>query len=118
MKKLVAIIVAVMMMAGCISAFAAGNMTKEQAVQAALDYAGLKADQVTCTRVQLDWDDGRQVYEVQFVAGGIEYEMNVDVETGRVFDVDRDHFDRYDDHGWNDDWDDDRDDWDDWFDLD
>ena len=36
MKKLVAVIVAVMMMAGCISALAAGSMTKEQAMQAAL----------------------------------------------------------------------------------
>ena len=108
MKKLVAMIVAVMMMAGCISAFAAGSMTKEQAVQAALDYAGIKADQVTFTRVHRDMDDGRQVYEVEFVAGGIEYDVNVDIRTGRVFDVDRDHFDRYDDN----------DDWDDWFDFD
>ena len=36
MKKLVAVIVAVMMMTGCISALAAGSMTKEQAMQAAL----------------------------------------------------------------------------------
>ena len=114
MKKLVAVIVAVMMMAGCFSALAAGSMTKEQAMQAALDYAGLKADQVTFTWVEKDWDDGREVYEVKFVSGGIEYEMNVDILTGRICDADRDHFDRYDDHDRYD-----RDgDWDDWFDFD
>lgn len=110
MKKLAAVIVAVMMMAGCISALAADSMTKEQAMQAALDYAGLKADQVTFTWVEKDWDDGREVYEVKFVSGGIEYEMNVDIRTGRIFDADRDHYDRYDDN--------DRFDRDDWFDFD
>ena len=110
MKKLVAVIVAVMMMAGCISALAAGSMTKEQAMQAALEYTGLKAEQVTFTWVEKDWDDGREVYEVKFVSGGIEYEMNVDIRTGRIYDADRDHFDRDDD--------DDRFDRDDWFDFD
>ena len=110
MKKLVAVIVAVMMMAGCISAFAAGSMTKEQAMQAALEYTGLKAEQVTFTWVEKDWDDGREVHEVKLVSGGIEYEMNVDILTGRICDADRDHFDRYDD--------DDRFDLDDWFDFD
>ena len=114
MKKLVAVIVAVMMMAGCISALAAGSMTKEQAMQAALEYTGLKAEQVTFTWVEKDWDDGREVYEVKFVSGGIEYEMNVDILTGRIYDADWDHFDRYDDHDRYD-----RDgDWDDWFDFD
>ena len=112
MKKLMAVIVAVMMTVGCASAFAAGNaMTKEEAVQAALDYAGLKAGQVTFTRVQMDRDDGRQVYEIKFVCNGIEYEMDVDVLTGRIYDTDQDCFDRYD-H------DDHDDDWDDWFDFD
>ena len=112
MKKLMAVIVAVMMMAGCVSAFAAGNpMTEEEAMQAALDYAGLKAEQVTFTKVQMDRDDGRQVYEIEFVYNGIEYEMNVDILTGRIFDTDKDHFDRYDrhDHDWDDLFDFDRD---------
>ena len=97
MKKLMAVIVAVMMVVGCASVFAAGNaMTKEEAMQAALDYAGLKAEQVTFTKVLMDHDDGRQVYEIEFVCNGIEYEMDVDVLTGRIFDTDRDYFDRYD----------------------
>ena len=94
MKKLMAVIVAVMMMAGCVSAFAAGNpMTEEEAMQAALDYAGLKAEQVTFTKVQMDRDDGRQVYEIEFVYNGIEYEMNVDRhdhDWDDLFDFDRD----------------------------
>ena len=113
MKKLMAVLAAVMMMACCASGFAAGNsLTKGEAMQAALDYSGLKADQVTFTKVQMDRDDGRQIYEIEFICNGTEYEMKVDVFTGRIFDADRDHFDRYD---YDDDYDDD---WDDWFDWD
>jgi uncharacterized membrane protein YkoI len=112
MKKLMAIITALMVMAGCAFAFAAETtLTREEAMQAALDYAGLKAEQVSFTRIQMDLDDGRRIYEIEFIYNGIEYEMDVDIYTGRVFEADRDCFDRYD-------YDDHDDDWDDWFDFD
>ena len=97
MKKLMAVIVAVMMAAGCVTAFAAGNpMTKEEAMQAALDYAGLKAEQVTFSTIHQDYDDGRQEWDVTIVADGIEYEFEIDALTGRVTGFDRDRSDRYD----------------------
>ena len=112
MKKLIAVIVAVMMAAGCVSAFAAGNpMTEEEAMQAALDYAGLKADQVTFSTIHQDYDDGRQEWDIKIVSGGIEYEFDIDVQTGRITKFDKDHFDRHDDH-------DDMFDFDDFFDFD
>ena len=74
-----------------------------------LDFAGLKADQVTFTKVKPDRDDGRMVYEIEFVYNGIEYEMDVDQLTGRITDFDKDYF-----HGH----DRDDDDWDDFFDFD
>ena len=114
MKKLMAVIVAVMMAAGCVTAFAAGNpMTKEEAMQAALDYAGLKAEQVTFSTIHQDYDDGRQQWDITIVANGIEYEFEIDMLTGRISEADRDHFDRYDDDD-HDDWDD----FDDFFDFD
>ena len=114
MKKLMAVIVAVMLAAGCVSAFAAGNpMTQEEAMQAALDYAGLKAEQVTFSTIHQDYDDGRRQWDITIVANGIEYEFEIDMLTGRIFEADRDHFDRYDDDDH-----DDRDDFDDFFDFD
>ena len=74
-------------------------------MQAALDYAGLKADQVTVTKCHQDYDDGRQVWEIEFVHNGIEYEMNVDMQTGRIFDADRDCFDHFDHDDHDDDFD-------------
>ena len=45
----------------------------------------------------LDWEDGRQVYEIEFVAGGMEYEMDVDVYTGRITDDSKEPYDWDDD---------------------
>ena len=88
MKKAVAmVLVVVMMLAFGVTAFAAkGPLTVEQAKQVALDYAGVKAADVTFTKAHRDYDDGRQVYEIEFYANNTEYDMDVDVNTGRVTD--------------------------------
>ena len=109
MKKLMAGILAVMIMVCGVAACAEGRaLTKEQAMQAALDYAKVSADQAKFIQVRQDRDDGRQVYEIKFVCNGVEYEMDVDVKTGRITDFDTDRPERYDRD----------DDWDDWFDYD
>ena len=116
MKKTVAAVLAVILMVcGCAAACAEEKvLTPEEARQIALDYAGLKADRVTFTKCRQDWDDGRMVYELEFFADGVSYEMDVDVYSGRISDVDTEHHVRYGQYGD----DDDDDDWDDWFDFD
>ena len=86
MKKAVAMVmVVVMMLAFGVTAFAAnGPLTVEQAKQAALDYAGVKAAEATFTKAHRDWDNGREVYEIEFYANNTEYDMDVDVNTGRI----------------------------------
>ena len=111
MKKLAAVIAAVITVVGCVFAFAAGNtMTKEKAMQAVLDYAGLKADQVTFTKIYPDCDDGRREWDIEFVHNGIEYEFEVDMNTGRILEADCDHWDRHDDDRYDHDFDFDLDD--------
>lgn len=92
MKKFVAAtlvaIMAVLMTAG---ALAAGSMTLDQAKQAALDRAGVKAEEVQFTKAYKDWDDGRTVYELEFWKGNTEYDVDIDAATGRVRDFDVDH---------------------------
>ena len=58
----------------------------EQAKQVALDYAGVKAADATFTKAHRDYDNGREVYEIEFYVGSTEYDMDVDVLTGRVTD--------------------------------
>lgn len=100
MRKVIAtVLVAVMMVCGCAAACAESkSLTPEEARAIALEYAGLTAEQVTFTKCHMDRDDGRTVYEIEFFANGIEYDMDVDLYTGRITDTDRDYgpYDRYD----------------------
>ena len=61
-----------------------GYIGTEVAKNAALAHAGLTADQVTVSKVEFDVEDGRMVYEVEFWAGNVEYEYDVDAITGEI----------------------------------
>ena len=129
MKKAVAIVmVVVMMLAFGVTAFAAnGPLTVEQAKQAALDFAGVRAADASFTKAHRDWDNGREVYEIEFYANNTEFDMDVDVNTGRITDFSQEYHGSYgsfnnqpaNNYGYYDDWDDmyDRD-WDDMYDRD
>ena len=66
------------------------TITAEKAKSIALQHAGLSASQVTFIKAQLDWDDGRQEYEVEFRQGRIEYDYTIDATTGAILESDRD----------------------------
>ena len=113
MKKLIAGLVAIMMLVGIAVGTASAEevrLSREDAMKIALDYAGLKEDEVRFTKVQRDYDDGREVWEIEFFCNGVEYELNIDILTGRILEADRD---REYGRGYDRD-----DDWDDWFDWD
>ena len=59
-------------------------LSAEQAQNAALTHAGLTSDQVTGMRSELDRDDGRQLYEVEFYSGPMEYDYEIDAYSGEV----------------------------------
>ena len=86
MKKLIAAMTALMILVcGCTAAFADVNsVTKEEAMKIALDHFGMQKNQVTFTEIEKDRDDGRLVWEIEFIRGGIKYEADVDVRTGRI----------------------------------
>lgn len=67
------------------------GITAEQAKQAALSHAGLSSSKVTFVKAKLDWDDGRQVYEVEFYDTSYkEYDYEIDASTGAVVKFDYD----------------------------
>ena len=88
MKKVIAMVMAVITMLGLgTTAFADnGPLTVDQAMQAALDFVGMNDYEVTFTKAHKDYDDGREVYELEFYANGTEYDVDVDVYTGRITD--------------------------------
>ena len=89
------------MMMACIAFGAASaeeiRLTREDAVRIVLNYTGLKAGEVTLTHAEQDWDDGRQVWEIEFIHNGVKYEFTVDSTSGRIMETDLDR-----DHDWDD----------------
>ena len=72
-------------------------ITADQARQIALNHAGLSASQVTFLRSALDWENGRQVYEVEFYTSDYkEYDYEIDASTGAVlsYDYDAEYYSR------------------------
>ncbi|MBR2571514.1 MAG: PepSY domain-containing protein [Clostridia bacterium] len=84
MKKIIAAVLAAVILTFAAAAFAAGNITLEDAKQIALDRAGAAAEDAVFTKAHPDHDDGRPVYDIEFCVGTTEYEMDVDAATGEV----------------------------------
>lgn len=57
---------------------------KAKAQEAAFAHAGVAEADVSRLETELDWDDGRMVYDVEFVSGGMEYDYEIDALTGQV----------------------------------
>lgn len=66
----------------------AGISDMEGAKEAALKKAGVKASDVTWKKLKRDYDDGRVVYEGEFLCGSLEYEFEIDQATGVITDWD------------------------------
>lgn len=86
----------------------------DKAKSIALNHAGVKASAATFTKAKLDRNDGHYDYEIEFYAGGVEYEYEIDATSGKIREYDSEPMedDDWDDH--DEDHDDDHDDeWDD-----
>lgn len=66
---------------------------REAAIEAALNHAGLTEGEVNRIRCEKDYDDGREIYDVEFHKGNYEYNYDIDASTFRVLDWDRDYDD-------------------------
>lgn len=67
-----------------------GSITVDEAKEIALSHAGLTEADVIFISANLDTDDGRQIYEVEFYSGTTEYDYDIDVTTGEIISYDYD----------------------------
>lgn len=68
-----------------------GILTESRAKEIALGHAGVTEKEVTFVKSKLDWEDGRQVYEVEFYANNYtEYDYEIDAVTGEIISFDYD----------------------------
>lgn len=61
-----------------------GTVDEAKAQEIALAHAGIKAADATITKSKLDYDDGRQVYELEWYANGAKYDYEIDAATGEI----------------------------------
>lgn len=59
-------------------------ITTDRAKAAALSHAGLSTSEVRFTKTELDYDDGRAEYEIEFVTDICEYDYTINADTGRI----------------------------------
>ena len=64
-------------------------ITRDAALEAALAYAGVAAADVSWSEIEFDSDDGIMVYEVEFAAGTVKCECDVNARTGEIVKFER-----------------------------
>lgn len=101
MKKIIGIIVAVALIAviGIGAGYyftnrgntAAAAISETEAQNIALEDAGLNQNDVSFTKTNLDRDDGRSQYDIEFIASAdnTKYDYEIDAESGAILSVDR-----------------------------
>ena len=94
MKKttLAAIVVVGILLLGSSGVYAAGQIarsnaiTEDDAINFACVDAGISPDQVTITKSEFDFENGKFVYEIEFVEEGVGYEYVIDSMSGQILD--------------------------------
>ena len=56
----------------------------------ALKHAGLTSSQIKYVRAEMDTEDGKKVYEIEFYNGNKEYDYEIDAKTGKILSYDYD----------------------------
>ncbi len=71
------------------------KITKSEAKKLALSHAGVKSADAKFSKTELDYDDGRKYYDVEFKAVGYEYDYEIDAESGAILKSDKEKDDDY-----------------------
>ena len=86
------------MAAGMAVGAQAAQIGIDAAKQTALAAAQLTEDDVIFEKAAEDYDDGRQIYEVEFfVPGEMKYSFDIDANSGKILESDRDAWEYEDD---------------------
>ncbi len=68
-------------------------ISADEARKIALKHAGVSSSNVRYEKTELDYDDGRQKYEIEFRVGNMEYDYEIDATNGNVLKAEKDYDD-------------------------
>ena len=74
----------------CVKKTSSKYISVAKAKKIALKKAKFKASKVIFTKIKMGRENGKKVYEIEFVKGKKEYEYTINAKTGKVMDVDVD----------------------------
>lgn len=66
-------------------------ITKEQALQIALNHAQVNENDIFLLRIEQEFDDGISFYEIDFNVGLMQYEYCIDIDDGQIIEFNIDH---------------------------
>ena len=66
---------------------------KDKALEIAYSDAGVNSSDVTRSKVEMDYDDGLMVYEVEFIHNNREYDYEINATNGTIIERDREYDD-------------------------
>ncbi len=70
---------------------AGGTLTQDEALAKALEHAQLKKEQIDFVKkAEMDYEHGRKVWEIKFYQGNLEFEYDIDAETGSILKFEKD----------------------------
>lgn len=69
------------------------QISKDEAINIALNHAGLSRSQVSFDDIELDDDDGRLIWEIEFNSGNWEFEYDIDAYTKSILDFEKEYDD-------------------------
>ena len=67
------------------------KITRDEAKSIALKHANLDEKNITGLDIDLDRDDGVLKYEIDFHSGGLEYDYDINAETGEIISSSKDN---------------------------
>ena len=76
---------------------------KEEALNTALESLEITPNDVTMPHVRITRDDGKMLYEVEFVYDGMEYEITVDAKSGEILETESEEYEEFDPESFIDD---------------
>lgn len=66
------------------------SISEEKAKEIALNHASLTSDKVTFGKIELEFDDGVQKYDIEFYYNNKEYSYEIDANTGKILSYEQD----------------------------
>ncbi|MDY2985002.1 MAG: PepSY domain-containing protein [Synergistes jonesii] len=84
MKRTAILAAAAAVLFAALSAHGAELIGEAKAKEIALKHAGVEPHTARFTKTEFDREHGRAEYELEFFAGGVEYDYEIDAESGEV----------------------------------